>query len=52
MKFDVYRADSVTLMRYCSDVWEKSIDTVGFICHRERKEDAGLLVQKTQQSIG
>lgn len=23
MKFDVYRADSVTLMRYCRDVWEK-----------------------------
>lgn len=23
MKFDVYGTDSVTLMRYCGDVWER-----------------------------
>lgn len=39
-----YEAAVLTLPEPSDVVWESGIDMVGLICHRERKDDAGLVV--------
>lgn len=39
-----YEAAALTLLEPSDVVWESGIDMVGLICHRERKDDAGLVV--------
>ena len=39
-----YEAAVLTLLEPSDVVWESGIDMVGLICHRERKDDAGLVV--------